>query len=572
MIGQMIDRVVGTFSPAAGVRRVAARQALEQLRRRGLDAGKPTRWNGTRRATSEAGDLRNLAELQNVRADAWNLWHNNVHARKVVRTLAGQIVGCGLIPESLATAGPAGKRTAFTAFQDAAKQLWAEWGARCDWLGPPGRGGLDLAGMQRQIVREWSVSGESLIRFRVLTAADQQRRGLTIPLALEVLESERLAETDSIVRPRQKSGNARLFRGIEYEQDGPLRKAYHFYKAHPQDPKWWNLGASFETVAVPADEILHVYSADRPSQTRGVSWFAPALLQIRDVGDYQHNELMASAVASCVSLLVKTENGAGRIGGLNATPGAPVTDMDGNPVTRMQPGLIAQVATTEDVQGFNPQRPSTSADAFVVMMLRSLALSFPGVKPSTVHGDYRASSWASERSADNDCWRETEEVQEELAAAFCRPIWSAMVEAGVMSGWFDAHVDLCGFGIDRYRERRADFDATAWAGPVAKSINPLQDENAIAQGLRNGTISVPDACAMMGYNWREILAKQADVMRFAEQLGLPDGAVAGLFGLSVGPSVSGIGPDPNAADPSANPDSSGDPNAEPAAGPKGVAA
>jgi hypothetical protein len=38
---------------------------------------------------------------------------------------------------------------------------------------------------------------------------------------------------------------------------------------------------------VPARDVLHIYRKRRPGQLRDVSWLAPILLRLRDLGDYE---------------------------------------------------------------------------------------------------------------------------------------------------------------------------------------------------------------------------------------------------------------------------------------------
>src|SRR5690606_15254343 len=106
---------------------------------------------------------------------------------------------------------------------------------------------------------ECEVSGESFIRF--LVKKDDNGK---YSLKLHVIEAERIDESKTDLKPRE-NGN-QIFRGIELDKDGN-RVAYHVLKNNPKHPM--TLG-DLTTEEIPADQMLHLYIADRPGQLRGV--------------------------------------------------------------------------------------------------------------------------------------------------------------------------------------------------------------------------------------------------------------------------------------------------------------
>jgi hypothetical protein len=105
----------------------------------------------------------------------------------------------------------------------------------------------------------------------------------------------------------------------------------------------------------------------------------------------------------------------------------------------------------------------------------------PGVKGSTLTGDYRGGSFASERAADNEVWPEAEVVQDWFAEQYFQPIYEEVITQGILIGYFAGVVTP-----EEFAARKDSFLACAWQGPVARSINPVDD--ATAASLRKQTL------------------------------------------------------------------------------------
>jgi capsid protein len=167
-------------------------------------------------------------------------------------------------------------------------------------------------------------------------------------------------------------------------------------------------------------------------------------------------------------------------------------------------------------------------EGLVASVARDEAASVPGTKSSTVTGDYRNSSFSSERSADNDIWPEIEVVQEWFAEHFCQPIYEAIIIAGVIDGYFDS---IDGFTLERFNENRAAYLACQWQGPVARSINPVDDEQASEIRLRGGRSSPQRECATRGVTFRQIIHEIAEARQIVEDAGLPEVFFNSIMGL-----------------------------------------
>lgn len=525
----LIDRFISIISPSWAVNRVAARATLSQMEaygastKGGYEAGRLSRLT----RGSQAGDVKEFSipieQLNRLRFSSWNLYRNNPYARKIVRSIESKVIGSGMMPNSLAINEDG---TPNSLFRERAKRLWMSLDSGFDFRGSPGKGGQTLAGLQRLQLRSAILSGEALYRLVPLKASEMIERGLQIPLALQLIDSGRLADDMAFASGPIPDGHS-VYRGIELDKDG--RRVRYWLNIY--QPGTTNL---VEVKPFSTSEIGHLYIEEDIDQLRGTPWFSATLLQMRDTGDLQYNVITSSKMASCVVLGYRKPTGATRFG-LNQGPesvstssdGTDLTDGDGNPITKIQPGMFVNLGRDGELNGFAPPQLNMNIEGFIQHMLRGVSAGLPGVKASTVTGDYRNSSFSSEKAADNDTWPEVSALQEWFASSACHPIYEAVIKAGVLSGYFDNIVDANDFSANPQR-----YTAAAWQGPVSKSINEVDDINAAGLRMQFGVSSPQRECAKVGVDWREIVNDIAEFYAAAKDAGLPEEVVNNV--LSVG--------------------------------------
>lgn len=482
--------------------------------RRSYDAGREDRLSKPWGAASRAGDVPELDEIASVRERAWDLHRNNPYMRKAVSTVLGQILGCGLDPSPTAQL-PDGDP--HYEFRKPTLDLWRLWTPRCSALGLPGYGGVTWDTVAEQALREWLLSGEIFLRFRYMSPETMKRENRVVPFAVELLEAERLAEDTDLAKPVGNRGDSYIWRGIEYQRREGLfdrRVAYHFYDYHPADPR--PIDNNTLTRRIPANEILHLYVADRPGQQRGVSPAASVVFWLRDIKDYQENELVASAVAACVAMAIKRTGGAPGFNGLNTPSGGDSADKDGNRYTRMQPGMVMNLNPGEDIEGFNPNRNNSDVVNFVTHLLRGVAAGLPGVKASSLTGDYKGLSYTSEKAADNDCWRVVERMQEWFVECLHQPVFERLIEDAVANGYYAERgldMTLIDFKTNRHR-----YVTAKWNGPVPKSVNPGVDIKAAQLAIEAGLSSHEVEAAAQGMTTDELIEQEVEYLHKREPL------------------------------------------------------
>jgi lambda family phage portal protein len=524
-----LDKLIGYFAPQAAVRRMEARATLQQVAQltgSGIGpytAAKVSRLSGLRRSVLKENEVSESA-LDQLRADSWHLYRNNPSARKIVRSLEAKVIGRGMMPESLARnidGSPA------VEFRARAKELWQAIQSGFDARGLPGRGGLTFCGLQKLALRSVILSGDTLFRMRTITDRKRIAHDLPVNVALQMVDACRLADESEVVTGTLASGNV-IYRGIELNSEGE-RVSYWLRSV----PVWASAADRGVVSRVPVDKIGHLFLEEDIDQLRGVPWFASAIIGIRDTGDLQYNVLKASAMAACVVGTYAKPTGAQRVGlnqSLNSSQtsadGTDLTDADGNQITKLQPAMLINTGKDGKFELHSPNQPNMNPEGFVQHLQRGTATAIPGIKSSTITGDYRQSSFSSERSADNDIWPELHDVQEWFSSSFCQPIYESVLRAAVFNGYFAGIVDATEFAADPGR-----FSAAKWQGPVALSINPRDDAEAASARISGGISSLQMECAKVNVNWRDVLNDTAELYAVAKEKGIPQEVVNNIMGV-----------------------------------------
>lgn len=524
-----LDKVIGFFSPQWAVGRMQARATMAQINaisggKAGYASAKVNRFTRDRLTAQTKEHALPVSQFDRLVADSFDAYRNIPYIRKAVSSLKSKVVGKGVLPIPQAVR-PDG--SAHVEFRQRAKQLWNQLESGFDYLGMPSRGGQTLSELQRMALQACILSGEVLFRLVPLTAAEAIERDIPIPLCLQVIDACRMAQNQDVRNASIADGNY-LYRGIELDVRG-RRVAYHINAMRPgsTQPDFAN------AKRYSASEIGHIYLADDVDQYRGTPWLASILTRSRDTGDLEYNVLKSSSMASCVVASYSKPTGATRFG-LNgpqetqpdSADGTGLTDADGNEITRIQPGAIINTGRDGSFSLHSPNQPNMNPEGFVQHMLRGVAAGVPGIKASTIHGDYRNSSFSSERSADNDCWPEIEFLQDWFAANFCQPIYEAVLRAAVLSGVFDGIITPREFS-----ETPHLFTACAWQGPVARSINPLDDANSAGRRVQLGMSSLQMECAKANVDWREVIDHIAELYAVAAEKKLPAEVINNMLGV-----------------------------------------
>ncbi|WP_316169112.1 MULTISPECIES: phage portal protein [unclassified Bradyrhizobium] len=462
----MLDRVVGYFSPESGLRRTAARISLNQVR--SYDGAKGGRRAGDWRATNASANVETKAALPRLRARSRDLVRNTWWGQRIEQVTVSHTVGTGIIPKP---------STGDKALDKRVKRAWKKWAKQCDREGQ-----LNFEGLQALAVRCIMESGEVLGRMVPLSAAEATRG--VVPLELQLLEPDHLDQSrDRIMMVERKPLSAInaegvvVDQGIEYTLAGK-RKAYWIYPVHPGAR---GLVMPSASVRVPAADMLHAYRKDRIGQGRGVPWLAPVMLTGRDFADLQEAIVVKARIESCLAAFIKTNSTA-------RTLAQAQQESNGGSASRriesFAPGMVAYLEPGEELQTVAPSG-SMQFEGVLKSTLQAIAAG-AGITYDQLTGDLSRANFSSLKAGKIEFRRVVEQFQHlTLVPMFLEPLWERWCELAVLNGILPEREE--GYPVE-------------WIMPAWEPIDPMKELQADILAVRSGRMTWPQFVLAWGFD------------------------------------------------------------------------
>lgn len=425
---------------------------------RGYDAARRGRLSSDWVTGSGSADSELYVSLSTMRDRSRDMIRNNPYAASAQRIVRNNVVGVGIGFQSQIKF-PDG--TLDDKLNTEIEGKFLEWSRKknCHTAGI-----LSLNEICNTILSQAFEAGEILIRKRFMAFGDSR-----IPFALEVIEADRLADRYN----RQRDNNGHTIRmGVEVDQWGrPV--AYFFLKGHPGD---YGLGIALTDLErVPANEVIHLYIAERFPQTRGVPWLHTAISRLRDMGGYTEAEVVAARSSACIAGFIHSES--------DDSP----ENKEGS-VLQVKPGAFVHLAPGEDISAFNPNRPTNSLEPFMRFMIREVATGI-GVSYESLSRDYSQSNYSSSRLSlldDRITWRI---LQGWLVSNFLYEVYKDWLNMAVLCG----EVRIRDFETDPQKYRQARFRPPGWSW-----IDPTKEVQAYKEAVKAGFMTLSDVIAQTG--------------------------------------------------------------------------
>lgn len=466
-------------------------------------------------AQAISGDAAAWQAAETLAARARDLVRNDAWARAARDKIVANVIGeQGILTEGAVETGPAADDPQTVELDETtnaqADDVFAHWAE--DYADAEGQ--LSWAEIQSLAMGEAIEVGESF-----LVATNRPGRERPVPLAFQLLEAEQLCT--QLDRPAGQNQNE-IRRGIEFDSFGsPV--AYWFYKSHPNGV--WTQGAAWldDLARIPAARVLHYFEKNRPSLTRGISWFAPILQALRDLGEYLGDEMTAARVSALFTVAIKRENGGGGLG-LESDDGSDGYDDDGNRLTHLGAGIIGEIGANDSIETINTTRPNPNAKTWVDLILTQLAAGI-GLSYIGLTGDVSAASYSSARAARLQDKRFFTTIQNRFARRIVLPVRRGVLSQAYALGRVP-EVSPQTFAANRRR-----WLATAVLPPGWEEIDAPKEIAASLERIKAGLSTLQIECAGRGRNWIRILRQRAIERKTAERLGVQlsvDAAAAGV--------------------------------------------
>lgn len=392
-----------------------------------------------------------LSDLETLQTRSRAAVRNNPYAANILEVLTTNAVGTGIKPQSLAPAD----------LKERIDRLWLDWTDEADYDGVQ-----DFYGLQGLILRSVIESGECLVRLKI------QRRNRTVPLQLQLLESEFL-DPETALLP---NGHRRIG-GVEVDASG-RRVAYHLYRNYPGDDTF----ASTESVRIPASEILHIYKPLRPGQVRGEPWLARVLLKLHELDQYDDAELVRKKTAAMFAGFIT------RLDPEMAMMGEGEPNEAGQALAGLEPGTMQFLEPGEDIRFSQPSDVGGTYEAFMRQQLRSIAAGM-GLTYEQLTGDLSGVNYSSIRAGLVEFRRRIGMIQHHLMVfQLCRPVWDRWFELAILTN-------------------QLPLNATSkvkWIPQGFEWVDPLKDINARILSMQHGLRSRAEIVSELGYDVEEI--------------------------------------------------------------------
>lgn len=458
----MLDRAILSVAPVRGLTRIQAKTKASILMN--YDAASNGRRLKSWKTPGTSADAASMSGRTTMRNRSRDMVRNAPFANRGKTVIANNIVGGGIKPALSAPSKGAKARAEKVILPYLKSKALDKHGIS------------NLSAMQTIVANTLVVDGEVLAVRRTYGPAS----GRALPLSIEILEVDHL--NSAII----KHGDNEVREGIEYDA-GDVAVAYHLFEQHPGGLSW---GRGLKTRRVPAADVLHIRRIDRPGQMRGVPWFAPVMLTMGELRDYQEAQILKQKISALL------------VGVIELGDGEAIPD-EGAGLDNMTPGSFGY---TENGQKVTFTDPPQVNDYDVVMRLGLGAVAMGlGITAESLTGDLSRVNFSSMRGGRLEMDKNIETWQEQiLIGQFCEGVATWVVDAyRLIAGQSARGIELL------------------WTAPKRALIDPTKEVPAILKKIEGGLSSLSREQRALGLDPDTVAQERKDD---AERNSVPDPA------------------------------------------------
>lgn len=462
MSTNIIDKVIGYFSPGTELKRTQKRLAIDILKRRYEGAREDRRTSGW--VSSEDAEA-TIRELTILRQRSIDLYRNQPYAFRAHESIVNNVVGTGIIPAISNTK---------------LKDAWKKWSEEldCDF-----DENLNFYGLQNLVTKTLSVHGECLI----LKIVNKEKLKLgKHPLELKVIASNYL---DSSKDTENASGGGFIKNGIHFDRYGK-KMGYLIFDKDPNS-------ADAQSKRWDKDDVIHLFRVDSPGQTRGVPFGVASMMTLKDYDDFADAQLVRQKVAACFSVFVT-----GKEDILGSSQG------EISRLEKVEPGIIEYLEPGESVTFASPPQ----AEGFSEFTKTALVGSASGFNMSyeSMTGDLSNVNFSSGRMGRLEYNRSIEAIQWFIIVPkFCKTVWKWFVEMGILAGIMPKETPL----------------SVEWTAPRIQMIDPVKETQGLIMQLKSRLISWQEVVRSLGYIPEDVIEEMKQAAKMFKDAGLSFGDI-----------------------------------------------
>lgn len=444
--------------------------AARRVVRAAYDAARTT--DGNRRhwmfADGLSANAMNRPEVRRVlRNRARYECANNAYASGMVRTLANDVIGTGPRLQML------------TDYQDVNEAVEREF---MIWTRAVG-----LAAKLRVMRRAKAESGEA---FLVLSTNPLVRHAVKLDI--------RMVEADRVSSPNYADPDSSD--GIEYDTWGNPT-AYHVLKSHPGELS--AVSATLESEKIPADNVIHYYTCDRPEQTRGIPDITPSIDVFAHLRRFLVAVISAAEVAANICGVIQTD----------APPDDEGPGYEPLDTIELEPRAFLTLPGGSTMNQVRAEQPATGFAEFKAEMLTEAGrpISMPR---NVVAGDSSGYNYASGRLDHQTYFAAIRIDQDHISRTVLDRILRAWLEEAVLRS-----------GVIPVRGRSLLSDTVSevthqWFWDGKEHVDPAKEANAQQTRLNSGTTTLAYEYARQGRDWEPEIKQRAREIALIRELGM----------------------------------------------------
>jgi len=409
----IIDKVVLFVAPETGLKRLQAREKA-----RGFDAATQSRrgdgWakDGTSHQNNDI--QRSVKYLRERSIDAYK---NNSNAFSAINKITNNTIGTGIMPTPIAKPGD---KPLSSLELKKIKTSWELFVESCDF-----DEAFNFYGMQTISMRTAAMQGELFV-MRQRDAKNQP-----VPFKLQVLAPYMVDNQKSSLISTRADGNY-IVQGVEFSAQGK-KVGYWMHRYNPNNEFVMKLAPEF----VPVDDVIQIFYKIYPEQVRGVPFGTSAMLNMRDLSDFEDAALMAAKVAACFAAFTTQPKPDENLPGTIDPSGLYSQDND-----HIEPGTITYLNPGEEMTFTSPPTPQNFSE-FVTKSQQKNAAGY-GISYESFTGDYSNVNFSSGRMGWIEMQRQIEDWQYNFfIQQFCKGVWKWFIEGLQIQGIISREGNNC---------------------------------------------------------------------------------------------------------------------------------
>lgn len=388
--------------------------------------------------------------------------------------------------------------------------LWADKKRACDATGTS-----NFYELQQMLLQSWLTSGDVFVLIK-----QKEMNGYPYNLRLMPVEADRCATplisgiAEFTTGKNEETGNL-IYDGVEVDKDG-MPVAYHFRNRHPLDytaveEDWQRIEAEGKTTGLP--NVLHIMTASRPEQYRGVSFLAPVIIPLLQLGRFTEAELAAAVVNAFFTVYITSETDGNPLNEAYGDDQEEVSDNDNE--YEMGPGQVNFLKPGEGVQPVKAEHPSGGFAQFTEAVCSQIGAALE-IPREILLKQFQA-SYSASRGALLEAWKSFKTYRKWFVNDFCDPVYELWMSEAVAKG----RVYAPGFFSDP--ATKAAWLKVQWIGPSQGMLEPIKEINAELIACRNGISTYEDsALRINGSDFEANVERLAQERAVMEKYGLTE--------------------------------------------------